>query len=84
VEVLSAGNTNREMERKLDDYFGAGVLLVWLIEPVSQSITVYESRQQTKTLSAADILDDGTVLPGFQLSIKHLFDEAGPYLRRKQ
>src|SRR5690606_19047662 len=37
VEVLSKGNTKREMERKLDDYFEAGVRLVWLIDPPTRS-----------------------------------------------
>jgi Uma2 family endonuclease len=83
VEVLSAGNTNREMERKLDDYFAAGVLLAWFIEPTSQSITVYESRQRSKSLTIQDTLDGGNVLPGFQLPIKQLFDEVSPYLRRQ-
>ena len=48
VEVLSAGNTNREMERKLDDYFAAGVQLAWFIEPMSQRITVYEGRERSE------------------------------------
>ena len=33
VEVLSKGNTSAEMARKLADYFQAGVLLVWYIDP---------------------------------------------------
>src|SRR5262249_17807448 len=33
VEVLSKSNTRAEMKRKLGEYFGAGVLLVWLVDP---------------------------------------------------
>ena len=33
IEVLSAGNTAGEMQRKLQDYFTAGVKLVWYIDP---------------------------------------------------
>ena len=33
VEVLSEGNTKPEMARKVREYFDAGVLLVWLIDP---------------------------------------------------
>jgi Uma2 family endonuclease len=40
-EVLSEGNTKREMERKLSEYFQAGVRLVWFIEPASRSARVY-------------------------------------------
>src|SRR5205085_9749442 len=33
VEVLSDSNTASEMERKLREYFEAGTLLVWIIDP---------------------------------------------------
>ncbi|HKI32460.1 MAG TPA: Uma2 family endonuclease, partial [Gemmataceae bacterium] len=33
IEVLSESNTKGEMERKLKDYFFAGVRLVWLVDP---------------------------------------------------
>lgn len=77
VEVLSAGNTRGETERKLDDYFSAGVQLVWLIDPTSQSAIVYESRHQSTSITLADSLLGGSVLPGFQLPLQQLFDKAG-------
>lgn len=77
VEVLSVGNTRAEMDRKLDEYFAAGVKLVWFIEPASQSATVYEGRQQRHGLSLADSLSGGEVLPGFELPLQQLFDKAG-------
>ena len=77
VEVLSTSNTRAEMERKLDEYFAAGVALVWLIDPASQSATVYESRQQIRVLSLSDSLSGGNVLPGFELPLQQLFEKAG-------
>src|SRR5438552_3940416 len=41
VEVLSKSNTRREMERKLRDYFQAGVRLVWFIDPRTETARVY-------------------------------------------
>jgi Uma2 family endonuclease len=77
VEVLSTGNTSAEMERKLDEYFAAGVMLVWLIDPATQSATVYDSRDRYQQLSLSDSLSGGSVLPGFELSLQQLFDKAG-------
>ncbi len=77
VEILSAGNTNREMERKLDEYFAAGVKLVWFIDPISQSVAVYKDRHQHETLVVGDSLKGGKVLPGFELPLQQLFDKAG-------
>lgn len=77
VEVLSAGNTKQEMERKLDDYFEAGVKLVWLIDPALQTAEVYEGRNQRLVVSLKDSLTGGNVLPGFEVTLTKLFDEAG-------
>lgn len=77
VEVLSKGNSRAEMERKLDEYFAAGVKLVWFIDPATQSATVYEDRHHSRKLSIADSLSGGSVLPGFELPLQQLFDKAG-------
>jgi Uma2 family endonuclease len=77
IEVLSKSNTKREMERKLDDYFAAGVELVWLIDPASRTAEVYESRSERRIVSFGDSLSGGNVLPGFELSLTHLFEKAG-------
>ena len=84
VEVLSAGNTEREMERKLDDYFTAGVELVWFIDPPSQTATAYESRKKWRTLTLKDSLTGGNVLPGFELPLQELFDRAMGRSRRQE
>jgi Uma2 family endonuclease len=84
VEVLSAGNTRAEMERKLNDYFAAGVKLVWFIDPASQSATVYEDRDRPLLLTLSDSLGGGSVLPGFELPLKQLFDKAGRRSGSKQ
>lgn len=83
VEVLSAGNTKDEMERKLDDYFAAGVVTVWLIDPASQSAVVYERRHELRTISLADSLTAERVLPGLAISLQQLFDKAGRRSRRQ-
>ena len=73
VEVLSRGNTEREIELKLDHYFEAGVRLAWVINPASETATTYSSRRKFKRLDAAGELDGGKVLPGFKLSLAELF-----------
>jgi Uma2 family endonuclease len=73
VEVLSEGNTEQEMERKLREYFFAGSRLVWLVDPASRTARVYTSPDDSTTLTEADSLDGGDVLPGFSLPLKDLF-----------
>ena len=76
VEVLSEGNTSAEMEAKLQTYFQAGVRLVWYINPSTRLANVYTSPTAMRTFDAHGVLDGGDVLPGFQLSLQHLFATA--------
>lgn len=75
VEVLSESNTEGEMERKLREYFEAGVILVWLIDPKSRTVTVYTAVDQFVVLNERQTLDGGPVLPGFSLPLVDLFAE---------
>ena len=78
IEVLSKSNTEGEMQRKLRDYFEAGVRLVWYIDPDSQTAIVYTAADQSSAISTGGVLDGGDVLPGFTLSLAELFAKAGP------
>jgi Uma2 family endonuclease len=75
VEVLSEGNTPREMEHKLHEYFTAGVRLVWYVDPVRQEVHVYTAPSQREVLTADHTLYGGEVLPGFTLLVRQLFAE---------
>jgi Uma2 family endonuclease len=75
VEVLSAGNTPAEMARKLDDYFGAGVRLVWIADPPARTVRVHQDAQSVVELGESDVLDGREVLPGFRLPLHAWFAE---------
>jgi Uma2 family endonuclease len=75
VEVISPSNTQREMERKLNDYFAAGVTAVWLVYPKTRAVAVYSSATEFMTLSGDEALDGGTLLPGFSVPISQIFAE---------
>ena len=66
VEILSKGNTKREMKRKLRDYFKAGVRLVWYIEPKTRTARAYTAEQEWTEIGPDGSLLGGEVLPGFE------------------
>jgi Uma2 family endonuclease len=78
VEVLSPGNTEAEMARKLQDYFAAGCRLVWYVDPDDRAVRVYTAPTAVRTVREGDILDGGAVLPGFRLAVREWFERAGP------
>jgi Uma2 family endonuclease len=75
IEVLSQGNTRAEMARKRQEYFKAGTILVWMIDPRSRTAVVYRSPDEGHTLNENDRLDGENVLPGFTLPLAELFAE---------
>jgi Uma2 family endonuclease len=78
VEVLSAGNTAAEMDRKRREYFTAGTRLVWLIDPRARTVSVYRPRKKVVILTEADTLDGSPVLPGFRLPLGEYFAHLNP------
>lgn len=77
IEILSESNTQAEMIRKLKDYFAAGTKLVWFIDPDSRSAQAFTAPDQFVTLTEADDLNGGDVLPGFRLNLGELFSASG-------
>ncbi len=78
VEVLSKGNTKSEMERKLREYFTAGVRLVWMVNPRARTVRVHTALDQSVLFNEDQSLDGGTVLPGFVLRLKDVFTRDDP------
>ncbi len=73
VEVLSPEDTASEVNRKVEEYLTAGVRLVWVADPATQTVTVYRSLQDVKVLTTDQELDGGEVLPGFRTKVAELF-----------
>ena len=64
------------MARKLDDYFRAGVRIVWYVDPKKRTVRVYTAPDRSTVLRENQTLDGGDVLPGFSLSIREWFAKA--------
>jgi Uma2 family endonuclease len=75
VEVVSPSDRAEEVMEKIKEYFQAGVEVVWVVYPSLQLWTVYEPLARSRTLTVADELDGGTVLPGFRLPLGAFFAE---------
>jgi Uma2 family endonuclease len=75
IEVLSDSNTKPEMERKRSEYFSSGVRLVWEVDPVARTVTVYTPDGRVAVLDSSQTLDGADVLPGFTLRLSELFSK---------
>ena len=73
VEVLSPEDKASELLRKVGEYLEAGVRLIWVVDPATQTVTIYQSLQNVRILSSDQQLDGGEVLPGFRTKVSELF-----------
>src|SRR5205085_12241572 len=81
VEVLSSGNTSAEMEIKLKEYFATGARLVWFIESELGTARVFIAVDDWEDLGPDGVLRGGDGLPGFELPLTRLVENAGPRLQ---
>jgi len=58
---------------KVDDYFSAGVLRVWVLDAKQRRISVHRSSTLVHQLGMNDVLSDEELLPGFRLEVSELF-----------
>jgi Uma2 family endonuclease len=72
VEVLSEGNTKREMQEKLNEYFSFGAAEVWYIYPDQKLLFRYTSPAQFEELGESQTLTT-PLLPDFACPLNPLF-----------
>ena len=73
IEILSPSNTPGAMREKMSDYFGAGALRVWTVDPKTRTVTIHRADESETIFREGDRLEDPDVLPGFGLEVEELF-----------
>jgi Uma2 family endonuclease len=74
VEIKSPNDTYAEIRRKAIYYIEQGTRLVWLVFPARLKIEVWSAEtDEIITLAVHDVLDGGSVLPGFSISVAEIF-----------
>jgi Uma2 family endonuclease len=73
VEVLSPNDRAGEVLAKVQDWLNAGCKALWVVDPKSQTVTVYNADRSIAILTAAETLTGGDLLPGFNASVAGIF-----------
>jgi Uma2 family endonuclease len=73
VEVLSPGDTRREVDEKVADWLASGARAVWVINPKQRAVTGYRSMTDVTRLSEGAELGGGDVVPGFRCQVSEIF-----------
>jgi Uma2 family endonuclease len=76
IEILSPGNTEKEMNIKFDLYEEAGVLEYWMVSPEEKSVLVYVLQNEKyiglKPFSESQIIRS-TIFPEIEIELKKVF-----------
>ena len=76
VEVLSPGDSEREILDKVGEYLAAGVRLAWVIDPDGRCAAVHRSLTSVQSLGPGDALDGEDVVPGFRCALEDILPAA--------
>ena len=74
IEVVSPTDIQYGVIEKAFAYLNAGTRLVWIIEPVGKTVTVYRSETNIKLLTHEDTLSGEDVVEGFSCQVAELFE----------
>lgn len=73
VEVLSPGDRAGRVREKVADYLAAGTLVVWVVDPARERVTVYRALFSPTILRRGEEVEGGDVLPGFRVEASDFF-----------
>ena len=74
IEVISPNDEVENLFERIGDLMGAGVRLLWVIDPASRQVHVHRADGTATRLVDADSVDGEDVIPGFTCPLGELFD----------
>jgi Uma2 family endonuclease len=73
-EVRSKNDTQPEIDKKVEDYLRAGVKVVWVADPATQTVTEYRPGLPPRVYTIADTLTVDDIIPGFRMTVQQVFE----------
>ena len=73
VEVISPSDRLTQVHEKALEWLAHGVRMVIVVNPRNRTVQVYRSPTDIATLTEADTLDGGDVVPGWRMAVADIF-----------
>jgi Uma2 family endonuclease len=75
VEILSPSDKQEEVIEKVREYLSVGVQLVWIVEPVFQTVTVYQPNARPEMFTGNEVLVGDPHMPGLSVVVSEIFED---------
>ncbi|MFN7119350.1 MAG: Uma2 family endonuclease [Saprospiraceae bacterium] len=75
IEIISKTDNINRVNRKVENYFAAGVKIVWHIFPEQHMVHVYEDSTHIRVCKGTAICSAEAVIPGFAMPAELIFQE---------
>jgi Uma2 family endonuclease len=72
VEILSPTQPQQDVMDRINDMLGAGVESCWLVQPSTESITIFTGNAKPTTVSTGTLHDPAT---GIEIDLANIFEE---------
>ncbi len=76
VEVLSPDDRASDVQVKVQEYLRAGVRIVWVVDPQTLTVTIYQQDGRARVLQATDELIAPGVLENLSVTVRKLFPKS--------
>jgi Uma2 family endonuclease len=73
VEVISPGDTRKEVAEKVNMWLAHGTTVVWVADPQAMTILIHRVGHTTQRLVSTDEIQAEPLLPGFVLPLSRVF-----------
>jgi Uma2 family endonuclease len=73
VEVLSPSDRWGKVTRRISQFLGQGIAVVWVVDPEGRSVTVHRPNQLPQVVEGEDELTGDPEMPGFRCRVADLF-----------
>ncbi len=74
VEIVSPSDSRDSVHDKAYMWLFHGVTLVWVVDPETRTLSVYQNGSPRVILTEEDTLDGSPVLPGFSMPVAEVFE----------
>lgn len=73
IEIVSPSDRRSAVVAKAHEYLHYGVRIVWVVDPLSRSVTIFRIDGSVEVLRQDDPINGEDIIPGFQARIRDIF-----------